>query len=193
MGLDLTAYADIKLIKDSSSVECIHVYQDQVELPQTVVLITNKHFTVQSEGLVDGLYSYSDCYGDFGCSYGNWSVVRNLLSRLAGNNKARIEDYRIEKDDSSLIHLVDMNGNLRYPYQLHTFGNKSDKLHLLINFSDCEGVINHESCVIIYNELKEFWDNAKEDLYFKDYERQLERLFKTFEFAALNSGVVNFS
>jgi len=196
MGLAITAYANVELVKEhSEDIECLYEYLEEKGIEGTVLQV-NKHFPLQGEGLVEGAYTYEGAYSEFRCGYGNYSELRNILSKLAGNKPITKEALleRVPEDEHHWYLGVD--GNVTKPYQWSVFNKpETSKLSRLIHFSDCEGVINNESCKLINEELGELISNMEKLIdkeVYLPWENLIKKLYQTFKFAADNKGVVEF-
>lgn len=202
MGLDITAYAEAKLLQeDNEDIECIHEWHDNFEkeypdaLPTEVFWI-NKSFPKQGEGLVGGVYMYSYCDSEgFHCSYAGWSNIRNFLAKACGYKKASVTEIALTNPsilDSDNSYWRNSVENL--PYQQSAFNGKcTDRLHYLLNFSDCEGIINHQCCKTILEDLLWLKEKDKENPCLEDYTfSKFNQLIGLFSFAVNNNGIVKF-
>ena len=172
MGLDITGYSEVKLLQeDTDEIECIWEWQDQFDedypdSSPTTVLYMNPSFPEQCSGLVTGVYMYEstdDAQLRYG--YGVWSNIRNILAKACGYKKANIIDISFTNpeilDDDNHWWRTSVE---RHPYQQSAFNKDgSDKLYYLLNFSDCEGIIDHEHCKIIYEDLLWLKEKDKEN------------------------------
>ena len=99
-------------------------------------LWVNTDFQDHGKGLSDGFYTYENEHGFKAGSYSGYGNWRNQLAILAGF-----------KDSS------------------HAWAKEEEKypFHELINFSDCEGVINSDICKKLLSDFLQFEEKAKED------------------------------
>lgn len=170
MGLDITSYSKVKLVQGKNeNIDCLWGWMESEGLDGTV-LYPNKSFPIQSEGLEEGVYTFEDvCDVDFSCSYGGWSNIRNKLAKACGYNKSNVESM---------------------PYQQSAFNQDGcTRLNLLLNFSDCEGVINTTCCKIIAEDLAWLEENKTLD---SNLAATVSDLRNMFEFAGYHNGVVEF-
>lgn len=96
-------------------------------------------------------------------SYGGYNHFRNSLC-LASNN--------ITAED------------------LWNYEDKTLKFYWLINFSDCEGYIGTDYCIILYDEFVKYEKEVKEKLSI-DYHNKYDEFKEAFRLGA-NNGIVNF-
>ena len=202
MGLDITAYSEVKLLQEKNEdIECLYTWSDDFEEEYsdaypTTVLSINESFPRQSEGLVEGVYMYSS-YDDtsFRCSYSGWSEIRNFLAKACGYKKISVTEISLVNPT-----ILDIDSSYwrdsveKLPYQHAAFNGKpTDRLHYLLNFSDCEGVINNRCCKTILEDLLWLKEKDKENPCLEDYTlSKLNQLISVFGFAANNNGVVEF-
>ena len=202
MGLDITGYSEVELLQaDTEEIGCIWEWRDhfEEEYPDsgpTTMLYMNRSFPEQSGDLVDGVYTYyntDDAYLRVGYSF--WSNIRNLLAKACGYKKANIIDIALTAPEI----LDDDNHWWRmrvesHPYQQSAFNKDgSNRLHYLLNFSDCEGVIDNEHCKIIYEDLLWLKGKDKENPCIDEsLSVVFNKLLELFSFVANNNGVVKF-
>lgn len=147
MGLDIRLYTEVKLAESKDKItheDGMWGYVEDLECEvNLVVLQGNEHFKNHFMG-ADGVYYYKDHHTVISMSYGGYSRFRNALAKAAGYEKAtRAELYDAGMDDN-------------YPllYQAKVWCQSGGVLWELINFSDCEGVIDHSTCKKIYGDLQ---------------------------------------
>lgn len=120
MGLDITAYRQLKKVDQSKVVRDEEGYLDYTAPDQDnyITLYTNDHFPQHGADIdSQAVYESNDSYGFRAGSYGGYSSWRNRLAELAGYDP--IED-RHDKG---------------------AWATDGGPFWELINFSDCEGVI----------------------------------------------------
>ena len=178
MGLDIGVYTRVKKVDVPEDVECIHEWIDDQEQKLTH-LYANKHFPSHFEE--SGAFEYEEYRHIFCRAYSGWSNLRDSLAKAVGYEKITEQDCWERQWDFE-------NAKIR-PYQSKVFSVSEGVLHELINFSDCEGVIKHDYCVKIYNDLVNHVDTEKLNEYdLKHY----YQLVEGFRFAAENNGVIDF-
>lgn len=168
MGLDVTAYSKVKRIKRSPG-------QFDVDLYPKVEGVTAVHHANPSYPLQGAGFAFRQCYSyerslqkRLG-SYSSYNHKRNQLAMLAGWESAEA----CWRTDVAL---------------------DNPPLGFLINFSDCEGIINTECSKIIHSELVTLqpkvgkFAQQENDLYFEDW---FATLLSVFEVAA-DGGYVEF-
>ena len=198
MGLDIRAYSEVELLEEVN--EMIYIWERIEELESEDLSITtfyiNTHFPLQGEGIVRGVYSYknSDSVG-FRIGYSGWSLLRNSLAKSCGYPETTVSEVALTHPsilDQDNLYWRNNVENL--PYQQSAFmGTSSDRLHYLLNFSDCEGVINTGCCKTIYQDLLWLKQKDKENPCIEDvFMVKFNQLIELFKFAAENNGVVKF-
>ncbi|HFK5776623.1 TPA: hypothetical protein ACG0EZ_002416 [Enterobacter ludwigii] len=175
MGLDITAYSNIKRIDAHLNDDGEAVYNssgDQVEEYYFHVW-KNPSFPGRADELVDGaVYAYEDCTGH-GVGYGGYYWWRNELAELAG--------YPIGEYESG------------HGKEANHFGGvlNSDRgpFYELINFSDCEGFIGTAVATKLLADFKNFYDKAEEigSNFFEQY-----KYWQSAMEMASNNGCVSF-
>ena len=190
MGLDITSYSKVKLIQgDYEDIGCLWEWMEKQGLGDTV-LRTNESFPIQSEGLEDGIYTYENsCDTSFRCGYSGWSNIRDKLSKACGYKKANIIDISLTNPEILADEGWKSSVEAR-PYQQSAFNKDgSTRLNLLLNFSDCEGIINTTCCKIIAEDLAWLEETKVLD---EDLLAIVSDLRDMFEFAGYHEGVVQF-
>ncbi len=189
MGLDITSYSEVKLIQgESKNIDCLWEWMQNFK--GDIVLRPNRSFSIQSEGLVNGVYTYEDsCDINFSCNYSSWSNIRNKLAKACGYRKANIIDISFTNPEILTDEVWKASVEAR-PYQQSAFNQDgSTRLNLLLNFSDCEGVINTTCCKIIAEDLAWLEETKSLD---NDLLTIVSDLRDMFEFAGYHEGVVQF-
>lgn len=177
MGLDISAYSEIKLQKQFTEDYTRHDYYENDDNWDYTVLYNNKHFPIQYGNLIEGAYSYDDKMEFRAGSYRGYNAWRNRLAVLAGYGSAErvwqiCNDYTKAQGEDS----YDMPSDMPFIE--------------IINFSDCEGVICSEIAKKLLNDFKTFDEKAKESMDGYSYERY-QSWTKAFELAS-NNGAVSF-
>ncbi|SOK58627.1 hypothetical protein [Yersinia phage fHe-Yen9-04] len=140
MGLDITAYQNIKII-DSPDLD------DNDEI---IGLSYDEYFNVYNYTYfkehfkdleVNGYYEFEDSFNFRAGSYGGYNSWRNELAFIVCklNNLSSTLPSDTKNLYSNIIWNLPENNNI--------------PLYKFINFSDCEGIIGTEYCNIIYKEL----------------------------------------
>ena len=198
MGLGITAYGEVELLEEVNEIICVWERMEELESEDisTTTFHINTHFPLQGEGIVRGVYSYksSDNVG-FSTSYTVWGLLRNSLAKSCGYSETTVSEVALTQP--SILDQDNLwwrNNVEKMPYQQSAFmGSPSDRLHYLLNFSDCEGVINTECCKTIYQDLLWLKQKDKENPCIEDvFMVKFNQLIELFKFAAENNGVVNF-
>lgn len=148
MGLDITAYSNIKRIDAHLNDDGEAVYNSsghQVEEYYFHVW-KNPSFPGRADELVDGaVYAYEDCTGH-GVGYGGYYWWRNELAELAG--------YPVGEYESGHGKEANHFGGV--------LNSDSGPFYELINFSDCEGFIGTAVATKLLADFKNFYDKAEE-------------------------------
>lgn len=189
MGLDITSYSKVGLLQgESDNIDCLWEWMDNFK--GDIVLHPNRSFPIQSEGLVKGVYTYENiCDVDFSCSYSGWSTIRDKLAKACGYNKATVADIALTNPEILTDTYWKSSAEAR-PYQQAAFNQDGiTRLNLLLNFSDCEGIINTTCCKIIAEDLAWLEENKTLD---EDLGKVVSDLRDMFEFAGYHEGVVVF-
>lgn len=149
MGLDIRGYSRVRLIEVSTSdnIECKYEWMDDNNI-DGVIPYLNLDFLSHCVGLQDGVYTYDTCESGGSRSYSGWSNFREVLAKSVGYVPMSVKD--VPNDWSE----YEKTGFLLRPHQARVFNVEEGTLFELINFSDCEGVINTEMCKKIYKDLQ---------------------------------------
>lgn len=173
MGLDITAYKNIKLNLDQNfDWESDDRYRDYFKA------YVNPDFPKQGSGIInEGIYIFDDITGMRAGSYSSYNDWREELAEF-GNYVPVV--YEVVKG-------IPETQNLSY--QQGAVNAESGVFHELLNFSDCDGIINSEVSKKLYNDFVNNDSAAKlfSDDYF--YAKYCEWK-KCFEFASHNGAVV---
>jgi len=168
MGLDISAYSDLKPVVDRDGADCyLYCAVDY-----------------QFGDLEEGSYEGTECPHSFRRSYSGWSRIRERLAELAGWPEW---DGVIPKSDDALHDAHDQMFYKRYTRQAHARFSDDvkqwDDLPLLplIRFSDCEGAICSDVCKKISADLDAL-----------PLDEDLKPLAEMFRWASENNGVVVF-
>lgn len=183
MGLSISGYSKVKLIEVSTSdnIECKYEWMEDNNIESGVVPYLNCDFPSHCTGLEDGVYTYEDCVDGGRRSYSGWSNFREVLAKNVGYTPITEDEIPSGWDEYTKRNF------LLNPHQSRAFNVKGGILYELINFSDCEGVINTEMCKKIYNDLQLVDRFKLED---RDQEL-LYKLIQAFE-AGSDGGFVTF-
>ena len=184
MGLDITAYGKVKFVEcsDSDEIECKWAWGEDKGLGDFTVTFINEYFPLHSEGLLSGVYTYDDCVYGGSWGYSRWSNFRNELARIAGYTPMTEEDSPEEWDNYTKSNF------LSNPYQARVFNVEGGTLFELINFSDCDGVINTTVCKKIYKDLL----SVTPEFEFPHQQNQFKSLLSAFKLASEEEGFVTF-
>lgn len=168
MGLDITAYKQLKLVRPLTDTEKAD-YEVEDESENNVVFYNfNEDFPEHSERLEPfSLYECTERVGFRAGSYSGYSIWRNELAKVAG--------FKSDKD-------VWNNGKLGDPF------------YEVINFTDCDGVIGPKFAAKLF---KDFVDNqARADAHSKTlgtdsewFKSKYAEWRKAFEMASDNGAV----
>lgn len=183
-GLDVTMYRDLKFISDDLDLWGEGKFDSVIpEGFEEVLLYPNHHFPEQGEGIKCGIYSGMSGHSFQAGSYSGYGWFREILCEC-------------------------MNGCIpEYVWQVRS-GNREKayafRFAYLISFSDCEGVLNHETCIKLHSEFtqeareefvsyvaKEFCDDKPYQIQFTKKWDDWMKVFK--EAAKSPDGVVVFS
>lgn len=150
MGLDIRLYTGVKLVKPKSEInheDGVYGYMEDLErecvdVSKTVILQGNTDFPNHFIG-EDGIYSYTQYEHVLSRSYSGYSNFRDALAKSVGYTPATKEELITcgMYDDYPLV------------YQAKVWATEGGTLYELINFSDCEGVIDTSTCKKIYGDL----------------------------------------
>ena len=186
MGLDIRGYSKVKLIEgsDDEAIECKYEWADGLSggsWDVCTIPYLNEDFPKHSEGLVSGVYTYYSCEDGGRRSYSGWSNFREVLAKNVGYEPITPDEVPDDWDEYT------KQSFLLRPYQSRVFNVEEGTLFELINFSDCEGVINTTVCKKIYSDLQ-LVDHLELEL------RDQELLYKLLEAFKLGSdeGFVTF-
>lgn len=175
MGLQITAYKGVKLIKEPALDEYDDIAGHSAE--QVTISIGNSEWE-QGDDLEAGqVYTYGDAMSVFSVPYSSYGRLRDELARIVGYKKV-------------------ITGNAfddRYPYQTAVCyeWDKGERgvLAELLCFADNEGEIGTKSCRKILNDLHTVSSRAGE--LSDDHGIGYSFLVSCFEFAAVD-GFVQF-
>lgn len=143
MGLDISAYSNIKLIKKMVLDKNGYKIEPK-RVNRFVCLDVLDDFKERADGIASGFYTYTNRYSYRFGSYSLYNVWREELAKLFGygDSGGSISDFFIEKE---LFATGDAVEN-------HTEGPFWE----LINFSDCDGFFGYKCCAKIWSD---FWSN----------------------------------
>lgn len=187
MGLDLTGYRNIKKI-DNPPLDEDGYLSDEVHEQDMIQIRINPNYPERALSLEDkACYSYEDCYGNFGCAYSTYSAIRNRLAQAAGYKKTKLlKKVTFENQNEFKYRSI-----LSYPYEYGAWEAKKGLCWELINFSDCEGVIDCSICQKIYNDLCIIEEKFKTGLDSYDWHLKLfDNLKEVFHFGSQNGMVI---
>lgn len=177
MGLDITAYRDIKKL------DCVFDSGGEPIDPQTREPVSVDYFQANinpdfpgraSDLTEDGVYSFGDSIGFRAGSYSGYNQWRETLAMIAGYPAV---DY-------------ERCGATSKRHDAGAWAAGSGPFFELINFSDCEGNIGAAVSGKLANDFAEF--QAKADAHDDEYWRDKYAAWrKAFEMAS-NNGAVSF-
>jgi hypothetical protein len=112
MGLDITAYAGIKLASIIKDMEASDAYDTHTEIRQDTIEWVEKNFSGRTEGLKAGIYTFADRYGFRAGSYSGYGIWRSQLSFFAhGKTSKEIWESDVTTGDfMELINFADNEG-----------------------------------------------------------------------------------
>lgn len=176
MGLDLTAYSKVKLVlaENADNKDTLYDIVEEIGDGDFTILHVCNDFPLHEEGLVSGIYSYHKSKGCCAGSYTGYNVLREAWAKIC--------DYKPEP----------FSANKPYTRGCWNNTNKEAPLWYLINYSDCEGVINTEICQKISEDFRELLYSGKFDVLDDYHLDKTKEIYNLFEFAARNEGVVKF-
>ncbi len=201
MGLGITVFTEVKLVQDKTEdIECLYEWAEEKEdelnetfdvkqglTPQVslTVLEVNPHFPKQSKTLCDGVYEYKKSERVLSRAYSGWSNVREELAKASGYLPLELTD-----EDKESLGTYEVCSLASRPHQAQVYQQTEGILWELINFSDCEGIINNVCCKKIYKDLGENVDVNKLTEYGL---RAYNELLEGFKIANDENGVMRFS
>lgn len=176
MGLDITAYSNIK-ITNYTGYNYDTDEDGDMDYDIHVQFYLNPHYPNHVEGISNKyVYEYEDSYDFRAGSYGGYFKFREELAKLAGYPVA-INIYNTKE-----------TGHFYYVTQVANSG----PFYELINFSDCEGTISHQVCQKLYDDFIKFKDIAMQDDKLHPYYQQVYNDFITALELAKNNGALSF-
>lgn len=181
MGLDIRVYTNVKLV--NSDFDDYEDHVDNCEEGNLTVLQPNEAFPLQGDGLIEGAYSYEKCEHILSRSYSGWSILRDELAFAVGYTPITEFDLLGKGYDTYQKEYI-----LMRPYQAKAFTYKEGLLNEILNFSDCEGIINNRCCKKIYDDLLKVDKNLLADYSLNTY----TSLVEGFKLASTEEGVVQF-
>lgn len=164
MGLDITAYKNIKKL---GSCELYEDYEDQFDEDKTLYIThNNKDFPRMMNGIeTNDVYSYEDTYNFRAGTYSGYNRWREWLSKMM----IRVSPKRVWD----------------YPLRL-----KDKPFYPLINFTDCDGIIDPDMCKKLHKDFTDNYEKIVEDSYSRFNVDLYINWFKAFEFASQNGCLV---
>ena len=175
MGLDVCVYSNIRYVDQYDD----NIHADIFEQGGYLVTFLNvNNYPKQSEGLINnGIYSYVD-FGHWRAgSYSSYSVFRDTLAKVAGYSP------RQDTEQKPYKHCLDLWEGVV------TEGPFAE----LINFSDCEGIINTECCIKLYNDFDKYLEIALAyQGEYAEYFKEVYMLFLNGLKIAANEGCLRF-
>lgn len=167
MGLDCTAYRNVKLIathreEDEDGEYCLPdgtLY----DWDEHITVYVNPHFPERAIGLVHrGVYTAEDSMGWRAGSYGGYTAWRKELAALVGLDAEDIWEDRVT----------------------------SGPFYELICFSDCDGTLNADVCARLHADFVQYEKVAEEKM--DDYSLQRYREWKEACAMAAQNGFITF-
>lgn len=175
MGLDITAYRRVEIVKDAELDSDGH----PVDWDNHQRINVNRDFPGHAEGLdTSAIYNTGTEQHDFRAgSYGGYNGWRNDLARLA--------EYPLEKYKPSY-------GDERDSHCVACWNGAPGPFAELINFSDCEGVIGPVASAKLAKDFADFDERARKldqtDFWFYARYQDWRRAFEM----AADGGFVDF-
>lgn len=171
MGLDITAYSNIK--KDEENGEVLGLYSTGFIQSNLKEFETNYEILDEDGEVIEPLLTCDDGYGFRAGSYGGYGEFRRILCTAI--NEIDLSEMW-ENDNKISIQ------NLPFFW--------------LLNFSDCEGYIGTDYCKILYKDFVNNEDKFREAMKeFEDYGQYYIDTYLDFKNAlevASNNGVLSF-
>lgn len=157
MGLDITAYSNIKRLKAHLNDDGEAIYDSTgEEIKERYFYVwKNPSFPGRADELVDGgVYTYEKSVGH-GMGYGGYYWWRNDLAGSAG--------YPVKEYDAAFGKETSYFGGV--------INSEGGPFYELINFSDCEGAIDASIAKKLLADFKSFNDKAEEigGAFFENY------------------------
>lgn len=163
MGVDITAYSDLKKINAdyNDAGDIVDANTGEI-LDDAVYLYANEHFLDRAKDIEEGFYTYADSDTRLHLSYGAYNLWREKLSKMAG-----------------------------YPTIEDAWNADNGAFWELINFADNEGLIGTQACIKLAKDFSDYENiaNSSIDVSFKDYYFCLKEAFEM----ASNNGAIVFS
>lgn len=148
MGLNITAYRkltklDAPFNEDDEPVD--PQTGETIEMDEYLQVCANPYFPGREQGLEDGaLYTYAEDDEVFSCSYGDYTIWRESLAKLAGYPL-------VERDGREASHAAAAwNGEV-----------SEGPFYELVNFTDNDGVIGPVVAAKLLRDFAEFDERAK--------------------------------
>lgn len=177
MGIDIIAFKNIK------KVDCVFDIDGEPIDPVTreyidnvTTFYKNPDFPGRADEIEDDCcYEYEDTEHFFRRSYGRYNYLRNMLAQLAG--------YPLRQYDDDYQKNIDT-------FCLDCWEGKEGPFSELINFSDCEGVIDSKNSKKLFSDFEKFQNKANkfQDDEFLYFYNSIRDAFKM----ASDNGVVRF-
>jgi hypothetical protein len=173
MGLDVCAFKQITKL----NVPCDEDGEPLDFDGNYIRLYPDGDFAERADGLVKGLYTYTDSAEGYSGGNGRYNVWREHLAALAGYPATAITQY----------------GKTEMKHAAACWNGATGPFSELINFTDCDGVIGPVTAAKLAKDFDEFDERAKE------YEREVAGFHKHYsEFKASmemasDGGCVRFS
>lgn len=152
MGLDIYAYGKTVCISNGLiNGEPINPQTGEVweDYEDGVIPYANSHYKKQAQGIKSHeYYTYEESLQFWSTGYGFYSSWREELAKLAGYEPLPFE--QIKGNPSSSI----------MSYTEGAISKKSGPFIDLIDFSDCEGSIDSQTCKVLLEDFKKFQNKA---------------------------------
>lgn len=167
MGLDITGYSNVKLVKELVTKDGKILWDDEEEFDDSEhVVVYNMDYPERLSGLVQGYYSYATSWD----KSPEWSYV--------GYNHFRETLCQTVLGVACNVAWADPQKYTGQPFWY------------IIEMSDCEGAISGEICALLKNDFAVWFDGLC--LVYNDYNRQQLKLLRHCVEVAANDGVLIF-
>lgn len=176
MGLDVSAYKNIKITEHSTDNEELYEMDDEY-----VNFSIDRNFNNHGDLVSDFFYTFEDETGMCAGSYSGYNNWRDTLAMIAGYEAKQYENY---EGKPALSHCVECWDGMQGPFSE------------LINFNDCDGTIATDICKKLAKDFADFQEKAEA---YGSANKSLERKWfldkyndwrEMFEFASENGAVV---
>lgn len=171
MGLDITVYSGTQAVRAFDAKFGMEEYESEYhgngKGKYCAIYGKNNPSFTQNDGLVPGVYSYTETFGFRAGSYSGYNQWRNTLAFLSGH------------------------GSAEHAWELCKDGLPADKPFIeLINFSDCEGTIGPKTATKLLADFEKY-DKAAQTVEDPWFYSLYEEWRKAFQMASDN-GFISF-